>query len=341
MIESNRMKKIKTLVITLLGVFLAYSSVFAQFKVAVVGKTKNDSFYMQAFDGCLQFAATVDDLTCIYDGPADYQDPRSQVRVVEHLLEQDVDGILIATTNSDFLVERMLKLTDKVNIPVITFDSDLLPEHQRYRLAYVGTNNFDFGVALGEYAKRYKKNDQTEICIQSGSDSTPNLNDRIRGVRFALSGDYSNERLTGQSGWIEHSRCPFYTLGKRDNALKQLKFILSQESPPLFLAVAGFAQFSPDYIAEIMQYQQQIRSGKHVVISADAEAIQLEALKLNLSTVNIGQRPQEMGRYSAELMYDVLKHNKMPEQQINYLGFYYCTAEGQVNCSTSDSALSR
>lgn len=334
------MKSIKALVVVVFSVFFVNASVLAEFKVAVIGKTKNDSFYMQAFDGCLQFAAGVDDLSCIYDGPADYQDPRSQVRVVERVLKQGVDGILIATTNSSFLVERVLKFTDKINLPVITFDSDLLPEHQRYRLAYVGTNNFDFGVALGEYAKRYKTADQTEICIQSGSDSTPNLNDRIRGVRFALSGSYSNEKLNGQSGWVEHPRCPFYTLGKRENALNQLKFILSQDTPPLFLAVAGFAQFSPDYIAEIMPYRQKIRSGENIVISADAEAIQLEALKLNLSTVNIGQRPREMGRYSAELMYDVLKYNKMPQQKINYLGFYYCTADNNMSCSLSDPVLS-
>lgn len=334
------MNSIKVLVVVVLGVFIFSVSAQAQFKVAVIGKTKNDSFYIQAFDGCLQFAAEVDDLTCIYDGPADYQDPRSQVLVVERVLKQDVDGILIATTNSNFLVERVLKLTNKLNVPVITFDSDLLPEHQQYRLAYVGTNNFDFGVALGEYAKRYKTADQTEICIQSGSDSTPNLNDRIRGVRFALSGNYSNEKLTGQSGWVEHPRCPFYTLGKRDNALNQLKFILSQDTPPLFLAVAGFAQFSPNYISEMMPFRHKIKAGDNIVISADAEAIQLEALKLNLSTVNIGQRPREMGRYSAELMYDVLKYNKMPQQQINYLGFYYCSAEDEMNCSFDKPAIS-
>ncbi len=335
------MKSIKALFFTVLSVLFIYSSALAQFKIAVIGKTKNDSFYAQAFEGCLQFASGIDDLTCIYDGPADYQDPRSQVHVVEQLLAQGIDGILIATTNSNFLVERVLKLTDRIGVPVITFDSDLLPEHHRYRLAYVGTNNFDFGVALGEYAKRYKKAEKNEICIQSGSDSTPNLNDRIRGVRFALSGDYSNEKLTGKSGWVEHPRCPFYTLGKRDNALNQLKFLLSQETPPLFLAVAGFAQFSPDYIAEIMPYQHKIKSGENIVISADAEQIQLEALKLNLSTVNIGQRPHEMGRFSAELMYDVLKYNKMPQQQINYLGFYYCTADDEISCAFSGPTISR
>ncbi|MDX1396965.1 MAG: substrate-binding domain-containing protein [Oceanospirillum sp.] len=307
---------------------ISFSAVtFADFKVAVIGKTKNDSFYEKAFDGCETFSATVDDLICIYDGPEDYQNPRSQAAVVDRVLSQHVDGILISTTHSGFLVERILKEAQEKRVPVITFDSDLLPEHHSYRLAYVGTNNFDFGVALGEYARKFKKEGINEICIQSGSDATPNLNERIRGVRFALSGDSANKKLSGEKGWVEHPRCPFYTLGKRDTALNQLMFLLSQKQPPIFLAVAGFAQFSPDYLTAVKPYQQQIRSGDIVLISADAEAMQLEALQQHLSTANIGQRPFEMGRYSALLMYQYLKYQQMPEQEINYLGFYYCSPD--------------
>lgn len=300
---------------------------WGSFKIALVGKTKNDSFYEQAFDGCKTFAESVDDLICVYDGPQDFQNPRSQANVVGSLLSQGIDGLLISTTSSEFLVERILNSARERQVPIITFDSDLLPEHGEYRMAYVGTNNFDFGAALGEYAKRFKKPGITEICIQSGSDMTPNLNERIRGVRYALSGDHSNQRLNGEQGWKEFSRCPFYTIGKRDKALNQLKFVLSQPNPPIFLAVAGFAQFSPDYVAEMLPFQARLRSGELVVISADAEPVQLLALQQNLSTVNIGQRPFEMGRYSAELMYRYLTSGRKPEYETNYLGYFYCTSD--------------
>gem|GEM_PF-5681241 len=39
--------------------------------------------------------------------------------------------------NTKYLTENALKLAKKKGMPVITFDSDLLPEHQEYRLAYV------------------------------------------------------------------------------------------------------------------------------------------------------------------------------------------------------------
>lgn len=322
----------------LFGVLMMFSILggspsFANIKIAVIGKTKNDSFYEQAFEGCQALAQETDGVSCLYDGPVDYQDVRSQVRVVQQMLERDVDGLLISTTESKALTERALKLAQYRGIPVVTFDSDLEEEDQPYRLAYVGTNNFDFGVALGRYAERFKTEGMNTICIQSGSERTPNLTERLEGVRFALSGNRSNNKLDGENGWQEHNRCPFYTLGKRDRALSQLEFMLAQPDRAIFLAVAGFAQFSPDYIETIQPYRSRINAKDVVIISADAEEIQLKALEQKLSTVNIGQRPFEMGRVGARLLYEYIQHNKKPEKEINYLGFYYCHEEDGVQCS--------
>jgi len=181
-----------------------HSVASAKTKIAIIGKTKNESFYIDSFKGCQEFAKNQKEaeIECIYDGPLDYQDARSQGNVVRALIEKGVDGILVSTTDSKYLVESALKLAQQKNIPVMTFDSDLLPEHQKYRLAYVGTTNHGFGVALGTYAKKYKKSVPTVICIQSGSKTTPHLNDRIRGFRFALSGNNDNKKLTGENGWI-------------------------------------------------------------------------------------------------------------------------------------------
>lgn len=299
--------------------------------IGVIGKTKKDSFYEQAFAGCQAFAREHKNIECLYDGPELFQDIREQVLATQSLIAKGVDGIIISTTESQYLSDNALRLAKDKGIPVITFDSDLLPEHQQYRLAYVGTNNFEFGVALGLYATKFKGEGITEVCIQSGHAMTPNLNERIRGVRYALSGMDDNSRLTGIQGWREYSRCPFYNLGKRDMALKQLELLL-KKSVPVYIAVAGFAQFSDDYIERIMPYREQIQSGRSVIISADTETVQLEALKLGLSTVNIGQRPFEMGRLSSQMLVDYILDGKQPAQEFNYLGFHYCTALNSEHC---------
>jgi len=304
----------------------------AEMVIGVLGKTKNDSFYQQSFKGCQKFAQNHKDVSCIYDGPSDYQDIRTQAIIVEELIKKGIDGLLISTTDSKFLVDKVLKRVYELDIPVITFDSDLLPEHQQYRLTYVGTNNFDFGIALGEYVKRFKYNKR--ICLQSGHRTTPNLDERIAGVRFALSGQRS-ERMRGQNGWFEYDRCPLYSLGKRDSALHQFETILSIEKPPIFLAVAGFAQFSPHYIERTKQFKERIDSGNIIIVSADTEAVQLAALKEGLSVANIGQKPFEMGRLGAELLYNYLYNNMLPEKSHYYLDYHYCTPKNVDTCTVN------
>ena len=326
------MKFLYLVLILFAAIFSFNSFALAEITIAVIGKTKNDSFYEQSYKGCLQFSDSHKEVTCLYDGPADYQDIRGQADVIRSVVEKGVDGILVSTTDSAYLVKRILKQVKSKNIPVITFDSDLLPEHDQYRLAYVGTDNFNYGMALGDYAKKYKTGGYTEVCIQSGHKSTPNLNERIRGVRFALSGNQKNKRLNGENGWIENIRCPLYTMGKRNSALFQLGIILEQKRTSIFIAVAGFAQFSPDYIPKILPHREKIVSKQVVIVSADTEDIQLKALKENLSTANIGQRPFEMGRLGTELLYDYIKNKTVPEKEFYYLDFHYCTPETVLSC---------
>jgi len=308
--------------------------IWAQEKLtfAVIGKTLNDSFYEQSFDGCLEFAATVKNLNCIYDGPLNYQDIRSQGFAVERVLAKGIDGLIISVTDSGYLANHILPKLAKLNIPVITFDSDLLPLHRHHRLTYVGTNNVEFGMALGEYASRYKRPGVNQVCIYSGHPTTPNLNDRIKGVRLFLSQHQTESRLDGQNGWFEIERCPYYSLGKRDQALSQLINSFDNKVP-INIAVAGFAQFSPKYIEAIKPYQKLLDSGEVVFVSADTEPLQLSALRERLSTINIGQNPFEMGRLSAELLFNFLTQNTLPEKDMYFLDFHYCHPENFDTCT--------
>lgn len=313
---------------------LCVSNCFATVKIAVVGKTKNDSFYEQSYKGCVHFAKTHANLECVYDGADDYQDVRTQVLIVEELVKKGIDGVLLSTTDSTFLVEGALKAAKRQGIPVITFDSDLLPEHQTYRLAYVGTNNFDFGKALGEVAKKYRNNDSPRFCIQSGHHTTPNLNERIRGVRYSLNSEVRAPHEKGNI-WKEYERCPFYTMGRREDALNQLLAMVRTPNPPIFIAVAGFAQFNPRYIEMLRPYKSKIQNKQAIIISADTEQVQLSALQQGLATENVGQNPFQMGITGAQLLYDVIMYKKEPDQDSYFLDFHYCQQTNTQTCTVN------
>lgn len=307
--------------------------------IAVIGKTKHDTFYEQSLQGCKRYAQLQKEsgirLECYYGGAEYSQNIREQAKSTNELIDSGIDGILISITDSNYLAKHALIRAKSANIPVITFDSDLLPEDQHHRLAYVGTNNFDFGVALGEAAKMHKRHNKEQVCIQSGNKSTPNLDERIKGVRFALSGGASTERLNGENGWQEYPRCPFYTSGNREMSVSQLELVLDH-SIPTFIAVAGFAQFSPDYIERISPFKSRIQEKKTVVISADSEKLQLDILAQGLSTVNIGQRPFDMGRIGAQMMYQYLTAGELPKKEFNYLGFHTCYQHNADKCTLID-----
>jgi ribose transport system substrate-binding protein len=327
--------------ITAAGVLLLcslFSSVsYGQSKdvvIAIVGKAKNDSFYQQSFKGCLKFAESHANLICIYDGPSDYKDIRSQPFIINDLIKKHVDGLIVAISNSEHLVKKSLKSVYDQGIPIITYDSDLLPAHQAYRLAYVGSNNFELGKALAEQLKSLTKKEKNTLCIQSTHKTSPNLNKRIAGIRYTLSGQ-SEARLTGENGWTEFSRCPLYTLGKISDSLFQLEHILKMEHPPIFLAVSGSVQFSPQYKEVVAPYKSKIISKEAMIISADTEEVQLQAIKDDLSIANIGQNPYEMGRLSAELMYNHIMNGQKPPKDTYYTGFHVCTKENANTCVTN------
>ncbi|KPZ53617.1 hypothetical protein AN391_03269 [Pseudoalteromonas sp. P1-13-1a] len=330
---SLALKKYKVLKCLFLSwcVLLAHQSA-AKVVIGIVDKTKNDTFYQQAFKGCLHFGREHPEIECKYDGPKDFQDIRSQTMAINRLIDQGIDGLIVATTDSQHLVTHSLMALKSKNIPVITFDSDLLEKHQQYRLTYVGSNNFDFGVALGEQVKKLTNKANNTICIQSGHHTTPNLNKRIAGVRYALS-EQAKTKLTGKNGWREDSRCPMFSLGKREKSLEQLMSLLNTDNPPIFLAVAGFAQFNPHYVNALGPYKQMIENKDIIIVSADTEEIQLNVLSRGLSSANIGQNPFEMGRLSTKLMHDYILYNKKPTQSHYYTDFHYCTKNNASTCT--------
>src|SRR5260221_11195228 len=102
----------------------------------------------------------------------------------------------------------------KVGIPVLNWDSDVLPADKDLRIAYVGTHNYDIGVNLAKAVQLIKPKGGT-TCIQPGRAAAANHNQRMQGIPHPLSGKPSAEspadRLTGQNGGPGSDGCPRYT----------------------------------------------------------------------------------------------------------------------------------
>ncbi|TIM37455.1 substrate-binding domain-containing protein [Mesorhizobium sp.] len=328
---------LSTIAVTAL-LMLAGGEAFAQQKqiFALVPKSMNNPFYDQARDGCK--AAEADSkgaFECMYVGPSEHGGGDEQVQIVQDLIARKVDGIAVAPANAAAMAVA-LQAAKNAGIPVLTWDSDVLPEDKALRLAYIGTNNYEIGVAVARIVKTVKPDGGT-LCIQSGGAAAANHNDRMKGIRDTLAGKVSaqppGDRLTGQGGWKEIDGCPLYTNDDFPLSVQQFQDVMARH-PALdaFTPTAGFAESLPDANrAAVAPYKDRIARNEFALVVVDTLPIQIEQMKEGLSLGQVGQRPFEMG-YKTMYALKTIKDGKAPPADPTYTSLDVCTPANVDTC---------
>jgi len=300
---------------------------------ALVPKAMNNPFFDQARDGCKAAEAELPDVECLYTGPAEHTE-EEQVQIVEDLVTRRVDGIAVAPSNAPAMA-RAFERAREAGIPVITWDSDLLPEDHRLRATYIGTENRKLGVEQARVLQRLKPAGGT-ICIQSGGPAAQNLNERMQGIRDTLSGRESQaapgERLEGAGGWTEVPGSPLYTSDDFMLAVQQMDDILAK-FPDLdaFVATGAWPQVVDQAYRQVIErHRDRIDSKRTIVIVADTLPVQMALLRSGLSHAQVGQRPFEMGHRAMTVLRD-LAAGKTVEDPI-HTALDVCTPETADSC---------
>ena len=302
---------------------------------ALVPKAMNNPFFDQARDGCFKAQDELADVECYYIGPAEHTEA-DQLQIVQDLISQGVDGIAVAPSNAPAM-GRVLQAAADAGIPVITWDSDLLPEDAGLRAAYVGTHNYMIGVGLAEQAMAAKPEGGT-ILIQSGGAAAANHNERMAGIRDTLRGAESEEadptpRLEGENGWTEIEVSPLYTNDDFPLSVQQLADVLgSTPDLDVWISTGGFPHFAPNAFSEVIsQYRDRMDSGELTVLIADTLPVQLDFLRSGDTHGLVGQRPFEMGYQAMHILRGMVLDGTMPEDP-TYTGLDICDQENVETC---------
>ncbi len=310
----------------------------AQREFALVFKVLNNAFSPPIDKGCKAAAKEIGDVTCTYIGPTEY-DEAKQVQLAQDVINRGVDGLGISAGNPKAMA-RILKLAKDRGIPVVTFDTDVLPEDAGLRSTYIGTDNYEFGKALAGKVLETKKSGGT-VCIQSGAPASENLKARIQGIRDSLAGaskDKPVARLTGQNGWTEPAGCPVYNNDDITLAAQQVRDVMTN-NPTLdtFVAVGGWAQYAPQAYTQTMEpLKARLDSKQLLVVFGDNFGPQLPLLAKGLSHYNIGQRPYDMGYQTVKALDDLTKHKTVPPMIVT--GTEVCTPDNAMTtCGKSGS----
>jgi ribose transport system substrate-binding protein len=229
-------------------------------------------------------------IKCLYIGPNEHGGGDEQAQIVGDLITKKVDGIAVSPANAA-AIAAALQGAKAANIPIITWDSDLLEKDKGLRATYIGTHNYDIGVNLAKLVMEAKPKGGT-ICIQSGGAAAANHNERMQGVRDTLAGKRSaeapGEKLTGQNGWTEVDGCPQYTNDDFPLAMQMEQDLLNKDQKlDAFVATGGFGEFLVDaYKNSMGQFKDKIANGEIAVAVADTLPMQLDDLRAGLATGN-------------------------------------------------------
>ena len=329
----------KLLISTILAVgalTVAASGAQAKYVFALVPKNMNNPFFDQARDGCKMAEAEANGaFECMYIGPGEHGGGEEQVQIVQDLVAKKVDGIAVSPSNAAAMTVAA-QAAKEAGIPLLTWDSDLLPENKDLRVAYIGTHNYEIGTNLAKLVKAIKPNGGT-ICIQSGGAAAANHNERMQGIRDELAGKASaaspGDRLTGQNGWTEAEGCPLYTDDDFPKSVQQFEdFMAANPKLDAFVPTGGFPQFIPDANrAAVGKYKEQIASKALALVVADTLPVQIDQMKEGLSLGQVGQRPFEMG-YKTMMALRDMKDGKAPPADPTYTGLDVCTPETADTC---------
>lgn len=108
--------------------------------------TKGAEYFNWCYAGFQDAAGTIGSwVSTELQGPAEW-DASAEARSLETVLAKNPKGIVVSCADESTLVSSINKAV-AAKVPVICFDSD---SSSSDRLAYVGTNNYDFGAVAGK-----------------------------------------------------------------------------------------------------------------------------------------------------------------------------------------------
>jgi ribose transport system substrate-binding protein len=217
-----------------------------------------------------------------------------QVKVIEDLIAQQVDGIAISALDDAGLVPVIDEAT-KAGIKVITFDA---PAPSSKALEYIGTDNKTAGFEAGKKMATLLKGQKQMVILQGGLGST-NLNLRTQGFKEAMA------KFAPQTKILEvvDENGDFSVTTNKTEALLQTY-------PKLDAIFSVSAEGAPAAAAVL---KQQGKAGKIVLAGFDDLKDTIEGVKDGSVAFCLVQKTFKMGWLSVEALLDAQKGKTLPK----------------------------
>lgn len=265
-------------------------------RIAVIPKGTSHEHWQCVQAGARQAAAELENVEVIWKGPPREDDTAGQINVVKNFITRKVDGICLAPTHSEALVDVVVEANDE-NIPVVILDSGL-GEGADF-LSYVATDNFNGGkLAAKQLAEAIGgEGDVILLRYRAGSESTEQ---REEGFLAALK-DYPNINILSSDQYGETTT---------ESAMKKAQSLLLKYQDE----VDGiFAVCEPNANGTLEALQQSGLAGKVQFVAFDPSDGLIQGLEDGTVAGIVVQDPVTMGYESVKAVVAHLRGESVPE----------------------------
>ncbi len=269
----------------------------SQKTIAVIPKGVSHSFWQTVKAGA--DAAGKDlNVKIVWKGPAQETAYSEQINIVEDMINQRVDGIVLAPSHGDSLVP-MVERAQREGVPVTIFDSGISTE--KY-LSYVSTDNRQGGVVaakrMGE--KLGGKGKVAILGVKKGSVST---DEREEGFRDTIQKEFPGITLVP---------IIFYGEANAAKSLAVAEDVLTSHSDLTGL----FASNESSTVGAVRAIIQRNLVGKVTLVGFDATTDLVQNVRKGAIDSLVLQNPFKMGYEGVKTIVDKIG-GKQPERRID------------------------
>jgi ribose transport system substrate-binding protein len=220
-------------------------------------------------------------------GPADY-DPKAEAEDFRRAARQNPMGILVSAADAELLAPE-IDAAIAAGIPVITMDADA---PQSKRLYFIGTNNYQAGVAGGEYAAKLLKGKGNVVVFTMPGQR--NLDQRLQGYREVFA-QQPGIKITEVVDIKGDSRVAF----------DKTEEIVGKKLP-----VDAFICLEASAGKEVANVLDRNKAKGKIVMAMDTDEATIEWLQKGWINATIAQKPATMAFVGLKAL-DELHHNKL------------------------------
>jgi ribose transport system substrate-binding protein len=265
--------------------------------IAVIPKGVSHSFWQSVKAGA--DAAGKDlNVKIIWKGPAQETDYSGQINIVEDMINQRVDGIVLAPSHGDSLVP-IVKRAEDSGIPVTIFDSGISTDQY---LSYVSTDN-RLGGAVAAKRMGEKLGGKGKVAILGVKKGSVSTDEREEGFRETIQKEFPGIKIV-----------PIIFYGEA-NAAKSMAVAedVLTSNPDL---TGMFASNESSTVGALRAIRPRNLAGKVILVGFDATSDLVQNVREGAIDSLVLQNPFKMGYEGVKTIVDKTS-GKQPERRID------------------------